>query len=262
MSLVSWPRDPNRPATATRPTRRGPPRRRTAFRPLPESLDDRLVPTTLTVTSNLGFGPGTLRDEIGQAQGGDTIEFAPSLLGQTIQLAEGETAFGGPIELLITQNVTIRGPGAGLLAIDANNVARAFEIRPGAQVTISGLTIRDGDGTTGAYDPSSTDHYGGGILNEGMLTLSGCTVTGNTTTELGAIGWGGGVANFGTMTMKGCMVTGNTATYGGGVDNTGALTVIGSTVTRDTAYYSKYDDLFNTGTLSASSSTIGNKKYR
>ena len=236
-------------------------RRLTAVRPGLEALDARVVPTTLTVTSNLGFGPGTLRDEIGQAQSGDTIEFAPNL-GQTIQLLNGQTAFGGPIELLITQNVTIQGPGAGLLAIDANNLARAFEIRPGAQVTISGLTVRDGDGTTGAYDPDPNDHHGGGILNEGTLTLSGCTVTGNRATETSALGWGGGVANFGTMTMSGCTVTGNTATYGGGIDNTGALTAIGTTVTGNTAYYSKYDDLFNTGTLSASSSTIGSKKYK
>ena len=87
-------------------------------------------------------------------------------------------------------------------------------------------------------------------------------MTGNTANAIGANGWGGGVANLGTMTMSGCTVTGNTAgEYGGGVYNTGALTVAGSTVTLNTAYYAKYDDFYSTGTLSASHSTIGNKKY-
>jgi hypothetical protein len=51
------------------------------------------------------------------------------------------------------------------------------------------------------------------------------------------------------------------ATYGVVVYNTGALTAVGSTATRKTAFFSKYDDLFNAGTVSESSSTIGNKKY-
>jgi hypothetical protein len=72
---------------------------------------------------------------------------------------------------------------------------------------------------------------------------------------------GGGVANFGTMTMNRSTVTGNTATYGGGVFDNGALTVTGSTVTNNTAYFSKYDASVNFGRLSASSSTIGSKKY-
>jgi hypothetical protein len=35
----------------------------------------------------------------------------------------------------------------------------------------------------------------------------------------------------------------------------------GSSVTNNTAYYSKHDDFVNFGTLAASSSTIGSKKY-
>jgi hypothetical protein len=228
--------------------------RRVALRPAIEGLDARVVPTVLTVANNLGSGFGSLRAAIGQAQSGDTIQFGPALRGQTIQLYSGQTS--DPIELLIAQNITIQGPGANLLAIDANNLARAFEIRPGAQVTISGLTIEDGNGTTGAYngtyDPDPNDHYGGGILNEGTLTLSGCSVIGNRANSSGANSWGGGVANFGKMTMSGSVVSGNTAVYGGGVYNSGTLTLIGDTVTGNSAYYPKYDDVFNTGTLKKS----------
>src|SRR6516162_1208819 len=62
---------------------RKPPR----FRPQLEVLEDRWMPSTLTVTNNLDNGSvGSLRYEIGQAKKGDTIVFAPSLNGQTILL--------------------------------------------------------------------------------------------------------------------------------------------------------------------------------
>ena len=66
----------------------------------------------------------SLREEIGLAQDGDTIVVDPGLNGGTIQLAGGN----GPVELLVARNVTIQGPGAGQLAIDANYAGRAFEI--------------------------------------------------------------------------------------------------------------------------------------
>jgi hypothetical protein len=213
------------------------------------------------VTSNLGWGPGTLRAAVYQANSdgsGDTINFALNPNGDTIQLATSQIPFAGAIELQITKDVTIQGPGAGLLAIDANSLGRAFVITPGAHVTISGLKIEDGDGNEYPYsnegvgfiyDPSPYDNYGGGVLNEGTLTLSGCTVTGNRADLGGTIGGGGGVANFGTMTMSGCTVTGNSAPFGGGVYNNGTLTLIGSTVTQNTALYSKYDDIYGPGKL-------------
>src|SRR5262245_14332687 len=60
-----------------------------------EALEDRTVPSTLTVTNNLdtgALGDGSLRGEIAAAQSGDTVNFAPSLLGQTIRLTGGELA--------------------------------------------------------------------------------------------------------------------------------------------------------------------------
>jgi adhesin HecA-like repeat protein len=139
-----------------------------------------------------------------------------------------------------------------------------FEIAQGAHVTISGLTIQDGNGKTGAFDPSPLDNFGGGILNEGTLTLSGCTVTHNTATGSVA-GDGGGIANFGRMTMTGCTVAVNKADdLGGGVYNTGLLTITNSTVANNTVVYGSGNDsdLFNAGTLDVSASTIGHKRYK
>src|ERR1700687_2226424 len=72
-------------------------KRAAPFRPCLECLEDRWVPSTLTVLNNLDSGAGSLRAEIAAAHNNDKIVFAPSLDGQTITLAS---------ELLIPQNVT------------------------------------------------------------------------------------------------------------------------------------------------------------
>src|SRR5262245_34379656 len=68
---------------------------RRTFRPTLEALEDRWVPSTLTVTTTADGGavPGSLRTEIKAAKSGDTINFAPSLFNngpQTITLTKGE----------------------------------------------------------------------------------------------------------------------------------------------------------------------------
>ena len=78
-----------------------------AFHPRSELLEGRVVLSTLTVTNTLDSGKGSLRYEIDHANKNTTIDFAPSLNGQTITLTSGELA--------ITTGVTIEGPGAGQL---------------------------------------------------------------------------------------------------------------------------------------------------
>lgn len=88
--------------------------------------------------------PGSLRGVIQAADPDDTIEFAPGVSG-TILL--------GGAELLIDKNLTIAGPGAASLAISGNGASRIFRINWGKVVSVSGLTIRDGQaphGTDGA----------------------------------------------------------------------------------------------------------------
>jgi hypothetical protein len=154
--------------------------------------------------------------------------------------------------LEIYKNLTIQGPGAGLLAIDGDN-ARVFKVDARANVTISGLTIDHGVAVA-SWTPLSTvgtpddyDGLGGGILNLGTLTLSGCNVTDNSTGSslgIGAYGFeGGGIYSNGTLTLSGCNVTGNVANahgsvpgYGGGIYNDGTLTLSGCNVTGNFAY--------------------------
>src|SRR5678816_3450238 len=133
---------------------------------------------TITVMNTNDNGAGSLRQALADAVNGDTIDFNSSLNGQTIMLASGE--------LFVATNVAINGPGANMLAVDANHASRVFYIGNHRNVTISGLTITNGS----APDPY---HRGGGIYNDynATLTLSSCTISGNS----GYQGVGGGIYN-------------------------------------------------------------------
>ena len=67
-------------------------RKRSTFRPTLEAMEDRWVPSTLTVLNNLDSGAGSLRAAINTANidnNGDHILFDHSLSGQTIKLTSG-----------------------------------------------------------------------------------------------------------------------------------------------------------------------------
>jgi len=170
----------------------------------------------ITVANTNDSGPGSLRQALADANDGDTIDFDPSLKGQTISLTS--------VELVINKSITISGPGPNLLAVSRAQNAPAFRIfnlMPGRSVTIQGLTISNG--------LAPEFGCGGGILDEGSsLSLINCTVSGNSTD-----GTGGGIcadANA-TLTIDSSTLSGNYAgDYGGGIANSGTLTINNSTL--------------------------------
>jgi hypothetical protein len=273
MHLFSWlhKRRSGRPQSRRTPGRKPTLR----FRPQLETLERRDVPSTLTVTNNLDSGAGSLRAEIAAANPGDTINFAPSLDGQTITLTSGQ--------LVLNHSLTIDGPGAGQLAISGGltwrqlgrvrqpepfvgNSSRVFEvIGAGTNVTLSGLTITDGsgrsvgtleggailniDGSTltlsGCTVSNSFAYYGGGIYNYGAtLNLVNSTLSGNVASvvnDISGAGEGGGLysAGSGQISMTDCTLSGNSCNYqGGAVWIAGTtMTIDGYTVTGNTSAY-------------------------
>ncbi len=134
------------------------------------------TPTTFIVDSNADTPTGcnapgncTLRAALANASifGGTNITFAVNVTG-AITLTNGALA--------VNRNVTITGPGSGVLAIDANNASGVFTVAYGTNANISGLTIRNGKSA-----------YGGGLYNAGnnTLTLSDITFIGNSSTADG-----------------------------------------------------------------------------
>src|SRR5437763_8251772 len=98
--------------------------------PMLETLEQRRMFSTWTVTSNQDSGAGSLRAEIAAAQSGDTIVFA-DVLSSSSSKPHGHgttTSTPGTItltsgELAHTKNLTIQGPGAGKLIISGTSPA-------------------------------------------------------------------------------------------------------------------------------------------
>ncbi len=140
---------------------------------------------TITVTSNLDSGAGSLRAAILSAVSGDTIAFGSTAQG-TITLT------GGSIP--IDTSLSIVGPGAGSLTLRGSG-DRIFDIgagSPAIDVTVSGLTFvggRASDGgairtaqdvgrtltvTGSAFRNNAADDDGGAIATlDGGLVVSG-----------------------------------------------------------------------------------------
>jgi hypothetical protein len=197
-------------------------------RPTLEALESRYVPSTLVVTKTTDTGvagDGSLRGEIAAAAAsGDTITFADSLAGQTITL----DAAKGQLEL--SKDLTINGLGADQLTISGGDATRVFQVDGGHTDSIAMLTIAHGNA-------DGTFYGGGGILNNGTLTLDHSTLSGNHADGSG--NGGGGILNYvGTLTLDHSSLSDNHAdgSAGGGITNIhGTVALNYSTVCDNTA---------------------------
>src|SRR5262249_20237876 len=143
MWFSSWLTNRSSSPAGTRGRPSGAPRKRPTFQPRLEALEGRDVPSTLTVTNNLDYGPGSLRSEISQANTGDTIVINLNHKS-TITLTGGE--------LVISKSLTIKGKGVTIASqpheamfLDYARGSRIFEVDgAGTTVAISGLTLTGG----------------------------------------------------------------------------------------------------------------------
>lgn len=195
------------------------------------------ITVTTLVDENDGVGVGgiSLRDAIAAAAPGETVDFAPDLVSEsaTMLLTYGE--------LVIDKDLTITGPGANLLTIDAAGNDPTPEINDGTgsrvfriedlsadlrNVSIVGLTLTGGDSL----------YAGGAIRSLENLTLTDSVLTGN---HAHLYGGGGLYAAQGQTTVAGSTVSNNSTLSGGGGIRAwgGKLTVVNSTVSGNTAQY-------------------------
>jgi len=177
-----------------------------------------LQAATLTVTNASNSGSGSLRATLANANDGDTVVFARSLKNNTIMLP-------GSSQLNIDKNITLNGDVDGDkkpdITINGVGRVRLFKIGGGAEVTLKSLNLLRGSAT----------REGGGILNDGTLTISKCTFNGNWV----AAGSGGAISNRGTLTISESTFIDNESygvilvSTGGAIMNRGTATISKST---------------------------------
>jgi hypothetical protein len=93
------------------------------------------------------------------------------------------------------------------------------------------MTISSGTVSGNSASTPQGFGFGGGIMNFGTMTINnGCTLSGNTADISG-----GGIDNQGTLTISACTLSGNTAQYGGAILNISDLTIDHCTLTGNSA---------------------------
>ena len=164
--------------------------------------------------------------------------------GDTIWLENGATFTGiTNTQITISKNLIFDVFGGGTATIDGSGTNWGFYINPGYTVSFNNIIFQN----------FVKNSFGAAIANEGVLSVTGCTFTGNSAPYSGAIG------NIGTCTVTDCNFTGNSVTNNGGaIANDGTLTVTGSTFTSNTAG-SNGGAIASDGTLNINQCTfIGN----
>jgi predicted outer membrane repeat protein len=199
-----------------------------------ESLERRMLLTSVVVNTVLdqidaaGSSTVSLRDAIAIANASSTpttITFSPTVFAtpKTITLNGTELSPGQNSQLQ-----TITGPAAGV-TISGNGKSRVLAVGNfnTGNVAISRMSIVDGD----PIGPST--NVGGGIYNQGNLSLTDVTVSGNTSP-----GDGGGIesslifAAHTSLTLTNVTISGNKSGSGNG-NGGGGLRCDGNVLLRD-----------------------------
>jgi hypothetical protein len=133
-------------------------------------------------------------------------------LGDTINVAAGTYTGSGDEVVLVDRAITLDGgwnsgftQRTGLSMIDGQGLRRGVTIAPGVAASIVGLDVVNG------AKPVAAAFGGGGILNEGTLTVDQTAVRNNGAT---------GIYTTGPLTITNSTVSGNHSNYsneGGGV---------------------------------------------
>ncbi len=205
------------------------------------AVTTRLVSTTGSDVGDCSMTAcATITYAIGQSGAGDTISVATGTYTQT--------------GVIVDKNLTIQGAGASSTIVQAaatpgTATDRVFVINLGVTATIQSMTIRNGN----------TSSDGGGILNNGTLTLNSVAIRNNTASGTAS---GGGVMNNGTLTITNSTLSGNSSlsttsgTGGGGLENLGTLTLIASTLSGNSALISGGGLRNDGGTATINNSTF------
>ncbi|MGH9598817.1 MAG: Ig-like domain repeat protein, partial [Terracidiphilus sp.] len=174
----------------------------------------------------------TLRDALAAAAniGFADIYFSSTVFASTNTAAQNTIALQyGP--LAIPQSTIVSAPLAqngssvsDLVTVSGGGSSGVFSVASGiTDAEVDNLTITGGLSATG----------GGGIYNDGALTLTNDTISGNSAAGVD----GGGIYNDsdGNLTILACTISSNSADTGGGIADYGTMTLTDSTISGNSA---------------------------
>jgi hypothetical protein len=214
--------------------------------------------SSLVVTSCADAGPGSLRDVIGMAPSGTTVDLSQlPCADSTITLTSGAIPIGGNRVVNVSGVPVLKMPQAPAPAqavgptpiIDGSHNSRIFNHDGSGDFKLLGVVLRNGY----ALGP------GGCLRSYGDVVMTGTTISGCTAHAVNYNGQGGGVFVAGKLTLTGSRVSGNACTgsafFSGGGVYAGTLDMTDSTVSDNTAVGDGGGLLVN-GTTNISYSTI------
>lgn len=181
-------------------------------------------PASATTTINCTANSGALGGALASANDGDTLAIQGTCKG-TFDIAHSLTLLGSP-------GATLDGQEAGpVLTVDV-----------GKTVSVDNLAITNGKGGTA-----------GGILNNGNLTITNSTVSGNSATPGTSPNFGGGgiFNQGGALTLTNSTVSENSASVGSVRNGVGGILSLGGSLTLTSSTVSG-----NSATSSVSFSTV------
>ena len=177
-------------------------------------------------------GPGTLRSRIASAIGGETIYFAANLSGAAITLTS---------TLAINTNLTIDASALPSgIQINGNGGVTVFNVPSNTVVVLNALTITNG------YSAGN----GGGISNNGTLTLNQSTLAGNHGLD------GGAIYSGGKLTLNECTLSANGAGLGGGIFNNSVTAILNECTFSGNSATAAGGGFYNNGGTLALTNTI------
>jgi len=128
----------------------------------------------------------TIGRAISLAASGDSVMIAAATYGENL-----------------TVNISLKliGSGATSTIIDGGGIASVIVIlNTAANVTLSKVTVRNG-----------VSAFGGGIYNQGTLTVTNSTISGNLAADSWGYAYGGAIYNSGTLAINNSTLSGNFA---------------------------------------------------
>jgi CSLREA domain-containing protein len=184
----------------------------------------------------------TAVDACPAGSGADTITLPAGTYVLSLAPPGDDAAASGDLDVTSSSSVTI--DPTGVVVIDAASLNdRAFHVLAGGSLTVADLTIQRGRAPAG--------QNGGGILNQGTLTLTGVTLTDNEAQD------GGAVSNSGTATLVNVTLSGNRATrHGGGLHQGGGTATLNNVTVAFNTADSNGDDVGDGGGVQVTAGTV------